>query len=87
LKERLLGMFASLSTSIINLLGTVGKVETFSGVGNAARTEVKSDGSKAKYATDFISDATWGNTQQGKEKNGVQQSRMGDYIAGKVGTF
>ena len=56
-------MFASWSTSIINLLGTVGKVVTFSGVGNAARTEVRSDGSKAKYVTGFISDATPGNTQ------------------------
>jgi hypothetical protein len=64
-------MFASWSTSIINLLGTVGKVETFSGTGNAARTEAKSEGSKAKYATDFISEATPGVTQLREGKNGL----------------
>lgn len=75
-------MFASWSTSIINLLGTVGKVETFSGTGNVARTEVKSDGSKTKYATDFISDTTPGITQLREKKDGLQQSRMGGYIVG-----
>jgi hypothetical protein len=67
-------MFARWSTSIINLLGTVGKVETLSGTGNAARTEVRSVGSKAKHAIDFIAEATPGITQLRGEKNGLSKA-------------
>ena len=74
-------MFASWSTSIINLLGTVGKVETLSGTGNAARTEVRSEGSKAKHATGFIPQAMPGIT--GGEK-WSQRSRVGRYIVGML---
>ena len=84
LKERMLGMFASWSTSIINLLGTVGKVETFSGVGNAARTEVKSVGSKAKHTTDFILQATPEITQLRGGGKWSQQSRLGGLYSRQV---
>jgi hypothetical protein len=49
-------MLASWSTSIINLLGTVDKVVTFLGTGNAARIEVRNEGSKARNTTDFVFD-------------------------------
>jgi len=55
---------------------TVGKVETFSGTGNAARTEVKSVRSKAKHAIDFIAEATPGITQLGGERNGLRRTNL-----------
>ena len=83
LKERLLGMFVSLSTSIINLLGTVGKVETLSGTGKAARAEVRSVGSKAKHAIDFIAEATPRITQSRERGEKLsQRNQLGGYIVG-----